>query len=129
MLEQIKVIISRFYTEDYLMLLAVLVLIILAYIYRANLVIKTIIKESLEEMESKLNSKTGQDFLDNTVLKANEKIKTATWIFRIPLRLFCQKKVLVTLIEKAMNKTKNAFDIEGDNIDIIGNEEDKKKLE
>lgn len=129
MLEQIKVIISRFHTEDYLMLLAVLVLIILAYIYRANLVIKTIIKESLEEMESKLNSKTGQDFLDNTVLKANEKIKTAPWLFRIPLRLFCQKKILVTLIEKAMNKTKNAFDIEGDDIDIIGNEEDKKKLE
>lgn len=129
MLEEIKNIISRFHTQDYIMLGAVIILIVLSYIYRANLVIKAIVKESLEEMKSKLNSKTGQDFLDNTVFKANEKIKTAPWLFRIPLRLFCQKKVLVTLIEKAMNKTKNAFNIEGDNIDIIGNEEDKKKLE
>lgn len=129
MLEEIKTIISEFHTQDYIMLGAVIILIILSYIYRANLVIKAIVKESLEEMESKLNSKTGQGFLDNTVLKANEKIKTTPWLFRIPLRLFCQKKVLVTLIEKAMNKTKNVFDIEGDDIDIIGNEEDKKKLE
>lgn len=125
-LNNLKLFIDMYKTEFIIVLVSILILIVL-YFFRSKSIVKKLIVEVINESEKYLNSETGQNKITFIETKLSEKIKKLPFYLRIFIEKFITKYHIITLIEKTLNELQDVFDEEAEDVDIIGNEDIKKK--
>lgn len=97
------------------------------YRLRTKKAIQNLIIESIKETEKYFNSDNGQDKLNIIEESIKNKISTLPFFLRILAKCFCSKYWIVTTIEALLNELQDIFDENAVDVDIIGNEINKKK--
>lgn len=97
------------------------------YRLRTKKIIQNLIVETIKETEEYFNSDNGQNKLNIIEENIKNKISTLPFILRILVKCFCSKYWIVTTIEALLNELQDIFDENAVDVDIIGNEFDKKK--
>lgn len=115
------------YKYHIIFVILIIVAICLLYKIRTKDVVRQLIVESIQELEEFLNSNDGQNKLDIIEQRIKEKISTFPFLFRILAKCFCSKYWIVTTIETLLNEIQDVFDESAEDVDIKGNEINKKK--
>lgn len=105
----------------------IILLFFITYKLKSEIIIKRFILESIKEVETYLNSEIGQNKIDIIEEKLKDKIHKMPIIFRLFFKIFITKYWIVTTIESLLNLIQDQFDEEAKDIDILGNEANKKK--
>ena len=110
-----------------ILFLSFILLFFITYKLKSEIIIKKFILESIKEVETYLNSEIGQNKIDIIEEKLKDKVHKMPIIFRLFFKIFITKYWIVTTIESLLNLIQDQFDEEAKDIDILGNEANKKK--
>lgn len=118
----------QMHKPEIISVLVFLIIIGILYYYKRKQIIKMLTMQCINEYANYLNTDSGQETLVLIEQYLQAKILALPFFIRIFIKNWFTKFWIVDTIEKIFNAIQDKIDKDAPDIDIIGNEVEKKKL-